>query len=104
MTEYTALEFVHSWLDTNQAKPPKEPGVYFIYYSSIGGFGPFCELLYIGSTNNLHRRLSSHKIIKEYSAGVFRITYYITNDFRRLEKLAVERFAPLANINLQKKY
>lgn len=103
MTQFDPLNYVHEWLDTNFAKPPNYPGVYFIYALGVGGYGPWCELLYIGSTNNLRRRLSGHPITKGYNPSGFRITYKETLDYRNIEKLAIRRFHPLANVNLQKK-
>ena len=99
MRQFNRLDNVHSWVDVSQCPPPNEPGVYFIYASGVSCFGPWCELLYVGSTSNLKRRLSSHKIIREHKSTKLRITYSYAHDYSALEKEAIKRFAPLANIH-----
>lgn len=102
MKDYTPLDFLHSWVDTKQGWPPKEPGVYCIYFSVSSIYGRNCELLYVGSSQNLSRRLKNHEQLRNITdKSEIRITYYVTPHYKHLEKLAIQRFAPLANIQYQ---
>lgn len=104
MEEYSYLNSLHSWPDTNQFIPPEEPGVYFIYYALHHEIlGTSCELLYIGSTKNLRKRLSNHEVVRPLQhPEMVRITYHTCQDYRRIEKEAIVMFSPLANIQFNR--
>ena len=82
---------------------PKEAGVYLF---KIGN-----EVIYVGSSNNLHKRMVNHKTaIKKGSehgykqdlyqflqSNHFVVEFQITEDYRQLEQELIEQYNPIYN-------
>lgn len=82
---------------------PKNSGVYMIKVSD--------EVIYIGSSKNLYRRMSRHKehikkglnaernpaLYQFLSANPFTVEFKLTDDYRKLEQKLIDKYKPKFN-------
>jgi excinuclease UvrABC nuclease subunit len=85
-----------SWRDK---EIPEKPGVYVVYICAA----PFFDPIYIGSTQNLKKRISSHEVIR-VAKGLFSraitIKYKVVDDIGKmidLECALINKIKPLVN-------
>lgn len=94
-----SLPFIKNYIHYSKMKItntnlPKKEAIYFLYNKAK-------ELLYIGQTNNLNKRISCHrKLLKEYP---FYSKFFLLKNTSRAYKIAIEnllidRYAPKLNI------
>lgn len=78
-------------LFTKQCNLPAAPGVYLVYAGS--------ELLYVGASSNLKQRFSKkHKYQARFiDQGADRISYLVTDEYKRLESELIIRNQPKLN-------
>ena len=91
--------------DIKLVRIPKEAGAYLLKINE--------EVIYVGSSNNLYRRMTFHRsCIKQGSdhgykqdlyeclqTNPFTVEFQLTNDYRQLEQELVEKYHPRYNAN-----
>jgi excinuclease UvrABC nuclease subunit len=88
------------WEESRREKEiPEKPGVYVIYICAA----PFYNPVYIGSTQNLKKRIGSHEVIRVATGLLSRamtIKYKVVSDIDKminLEYALINKIKPLIN-------
>lgn len=88
------------WLSPNGYScfgvPEEKPGVY-IFAIPIPPYTE-SEIVYVGSSKNLKKRLLGHEIKKEIKRDFFKTYFFYCEDFISLEKSLIKKYSPRLNI------
>lgn len=91
------------WLIAGQEAIPEKSGVYVILSRLRDAM--FYDIIYIGSTSNLKRRISGHEVISQFKRGNgvtgIRCHFREASNYREIEVAMIQKHAPLANKNHQ---
>ena len=105
--ELNNFEFkTKEWLTPNSynnnfSHPTNKPGIYLLVYTEIDfvDFGIKYEILYIGCSKNLAKRLGGHEILRclEIFYDYIQIYFREEKNYKKIEKILISQVKPKFN-------